>query len=76
MKNARTFAVIFFILLFFVTTCTVFAQQRTRAPWKERSPAIGKKLAEIMIYDKDLNKISLNNLYKDTLLVIQWGGCT
>jgi len=31
---------------------------------------------DIMIYDKNLNKIPLSNLYKGSLLVIQWGGCT
>ena len=51
-------------------------QRRPRVPWEERSPKVGKKVPDIMIYDKDLNKIPLSNLYKDTLLVIQWGGCT
>ena len=51
-------------------------QSRQRAPWEERSPKIGKKVPDIMIYDKDLNKIPLSNLHKDSLLVIQWGGCT
>jgi hypothetical protein len=76
MKNVRTLAMIFFILFFFAATCSVFTQQRTRAPWKERSPAVGKKLKELMVYDKDLNKIPLSNLYKDTILILQWGGCT
>ncbi len=51
-------------------------QRRQRVPWEERSPKIGKKVPDIMIYDKNLNRIPLSNLYKDTLLVIQWGGCT
>ena len=51
-------------------------QRRPRVPWEERSPKVGKKVPDIMIYDKDLNKIPLSNLYKDSLLVIQWGGCT
>jgi len=51
-------------------------QRRQRAPWEERSPKIGKKVPDVMIYDKDLNKIPLSNLHKDSLLVIQWGGCT
>jgi len=51
-------------------------QRRPRVPWEERSPNVGKKVPDIMIYDKDLNKIPLSNLYKDSLLVIQWGGCT
>lgn len=29
-----------------------------------------------MVYDKNLNKIPLSNLYKDAILIIQWGGCT
>jgi hypothetical protein len=37
---------------------------------------VGKKVPDIMIYDRDLNKIPLSNLNKDSLLVIQWGGCT
>jgi hypothetical protein len=51
-------------------------QRRPRVPWEERSPKVGKKVPDVMIYDKDLNKIPLSNLYKDSLLVIQWGGCT
>jgi hypothetical protein len=51
-------------------------QRRPRVPFEERSPKVGKKVPDIMIYDKDLNKIPLSNLYKDSLLVIQWGGCT
>ena len=51
-------------------------QRRPRVPWEERSPKVGKKVPDIMIYDKDLNKVPLSNLYKDSLLVIQWGGCT
>lgn len=51
-------------------------QRRPQVPWEERSPKVGKKIPDFMIYDKDLNKIPLSNLYKDSLLVIQWGGCT
>lgn len=54
----------------------LLAQRRDRAPWEERSPKVGKKVPDVVVFDASLNKISLSNLYKDTLLVIQWGGCT
>lgn len=64
---------IFFLMISFL----VPGQQRRKRPlWSERSPAVGKKVPEVIIYNKDLNKIPLSSLYKDTYLVIQWGGCT
>jgi hypothetical protein len=59
-----------------VLTSGLLAQRRDRPPWEERSPKVGKKVPSVTVYDASLNKISLANLYKDTLLVIQWGGCT
>lgn len=47
-----------------------------RKPWAERSPAIGKVVPEFQIYDMNIKKIPLSNLYKNTLLIVQWGGCT
>ena len=78
MKKGRISIVFLSLFLFLLIGSFLLGQQqrRQRVPWEERSPAIGKKVPDIMIYDKDLNKIPLSNLYKDTLLVIQWGGCT
>ena len=77
MKKGRISIVIFSLFLLVLIGSFLRGQQRRqRAPWEERSPKIGKKVPDLMIYDKDLNKIPLSNLYKDSLLVIQWGGCT
>jgi hypothetical protein len=83
MKKGRISIVFFFLLTFLLIGSFLKGQQqqqrqtrRPRVPWEERSPKVGKKVPDIMIYDKDLNKIPLSNLYKDSLLVIQWGGCT
>lgn len=60
-----------------VLTSVLLAQQRRdRPPWEERSPKVGKIVPDVVVYDASLNEIFLANLYKDTLLVIQWGGCT
>jgi hypothetical protein len=59
-----------------VTSVLLAQQRRDRPPWEERSPKVGKKIPNVVVYDASLNKISLANLYNDTLLVIQWGGCT
>jgi hypothetical protein len=64
------------LCLLLISTLILGQQRRRRAPWEERSPAVGKKVPDVMVYDKDLNQIPLSNLYKDTYLVIQWGGCT
>jgi len=77
MKKGRISIVIFSLFLLVLIGSFLRGQQRRqRAPWEERSPKIGKKVPDLMIYDKDLNKIPLSNLYKDSLLIIQWGGCT
>lgn len=76
MKTLRTSIIFWSILVLIFMSTLLFGQRRKRPPWSERSPAIGKKVPDVMIYDKDLNKIPFSNLYKDTLLVIQWGGCT
>lgn len=82
MKTGRISFVFFSLLLFLLFGSFLKGQQqqqrqrRPRVPWEERSPKVGKRVPDIMIYDKDLNKIPLSNLYKDSLLVIQWGGCT
>jgi hypothetical protein len=83
MKKGRIFLVFFSLLVLSLIGSFLLGQQqkqrqqrRPRVPWEERSPSVGKKIPDIMIYDKDLNKIPLSNLYKDSLLVIQWGGCT
>jgi len=77
MSKLRTYIVFgSLFLLLIVGSLGLSQQRRQRAPWNERSPAVGKKVPEVMVYDKNLNKIPISNLYKDTLLIIQWGGCT
>jgi hypothetical protein len=77
MKKGHISLVFFSLFLLALIGSLLFGeQQRRRVPWEERSPKVGKKVPDIMIYDKNLNKVPLSNLYKDSLLVIQWGGCT
>ena len=64
------------VCVILVTSVLLARQRRDRPPWEERSPKVGKKVPDALVYDASLNKISLSNLYKDSLLVIQWGGCT
>jgi hypothetical protein len=64
------------VCILLVTSVLLAQQRRDRAPWEERSPKLGKIVPDVVVYDANLNEISLSNLYKDTLLVIQWGGCT
>ena len=76
MKN-KIFLVLTLLLIFTVVISSLLlAQQKERPPWEERAPKVGNKVPEVQIYDENLNKIPFSNLYKDTLLVIQWGGCT
>lgn len=65
-----------FVLILFLVNFLVQGQRRQRPPWEERSPAVNEKIPEIQIFDQDLDEIPFSNLYKDTLLIIQWGGCT
>jgi hypothetical protein len=51
-------------------------QRQRRAPWEERSPAIGKTIPEVKIYNEKLQNIPLSSLYKGNYLYLQWGGCT
>ncbi len=77
MKKLRTPIVVgSLFLLLLIGSLGLSQQRRQRRPWNERSPVVGKKVPEFMVYDKNLNKIPLSNLYKDAILVIQWGGCT
>ncbi|MFC2164375.1 hypothetical protein ACFLT2_05195 [Acidobacteriota bacterium] len=76
MKNRTFHVLILFLVATVVMSSVLLAQQRERPSWDERAPKVGNKAPEVQIYDESLNKISLSNLYKDTLLVIQWGGCT
>jgi hypothetical protein len=64
------------VCILLVTSVLLAQQRRDRASWEERSPKVGKIVPDVVVYDANLNEISLSNLYKDTLLVIQWGGCT
>ena len=76
MKKLRTSIIFWSILVLLFMSTLILGQRRKRAPWSERSPAIGKKVPEVTIYDKHINKFPFSNLYKGTTLVIQWGGCT
>ncbi len=77
MRRLRTYIFVgSLFLLLIIGSLGLSQQRRQRAPWNERSPAVGKKVPEVMVYDKNLNKIPLSNLYKDAILIIQWGGCT
>lgn len=76
MRRLRGSYVLFLFVFVLAISLLLPGQQRKRPPWSERSPAVGKKVPEVMVYDKDLNQIPLSSLYKDTILVIQWGGCT
>jgi hypothetical protein len=64
------------VCVLLLTSVLLAQQRRDRPPWEERSPKVGEKVPDVVVYDASLKKISLANLYKDTLLVIQWGGCT
>jgi len=77
MRKLKTYILVgSLFLLLLIGSLGSGQQRRQRRPWNERSPAVGKKVPEVMVYDKNLNKIPLSNLYKDAILVIQWGGCT
>lgn len=67
---------IFSLLLILLVGSLLLGQRQKRAPWEDRSPKIGKKIPDVKIYDENLNQIPLSNLYQDTYLYIQWGGCT
>jgi len=75
-KSKVSVVLLSFLFILMISLLIPGQQRRQRAPWSERSPAVGKKVPEVMVYDKDLNQIPLSSLYKDTILVIQWGGCT
>ena len=76
MKNQKLLVLTLFLVASVVISSLLLAQERERPSWEERAPGVGKKAPEVQVYDENLNKIQLSNLYKDTLLVIQWGGCT
>jgi hypothetical protein len=76
MRKKKSSFVLFSLMLLLIVSSLILGQRRQRVPWEERSLPVGKKVADFMVYDRDLNKIPLSNLYKNRLLVIQWGGCT
>jgi len=77
MRKLRTYILVGSLFLLLIVGSLGLSQQRRQRPsWNERSPTVGKKVPEVIVYDKNLNKIPLSNLYKDALLIIQWGGCT
>ncbi len=76
MKKKTFLVLVLFLVATVVISSVLLAQQGERPPWEERAPKVGKKAPDVVIYDESLNKIPFSNLHKDTLLVIQWGGCT
>jgi hypothetical protein len=76
MRKKKSSFVLFSLMLLLIVSSLILGQRRRRAPWNERSIPVGKKVPDFMVYDRDLKKIPLSNLYKNRLLVIQWGGCT
>jgi len=76
MKKKNTSIILFSLILLLIVSSLILGQRRQRVPWEERFLTVGKKVPDIMVYDRDLNKIPLSNLYKNRFLVIQWGGCT
>ncbi|MGD2294367.1 MAG: hypothetical protein PVF22_00850 [Candidatus Aminicenantes bacterium] len=58
------------------STLCLALQQSQRPSWEERSPKVGATVPDVKIYDENLNPIPFSNLYKNTLLIVQWGGCT
>lgn len=64
-------------VFFLVASVLCMAQERRqRPPWDDRSPKVGKTVPDVNIYDENLNQVPFSNFYKDTLLIVQWGGCT
>ncbi|MFC2157384.1 hypothetical protein ACFLT9_06060 [Acidobacteriota bacterium] len=51
-------------------------QRRERPSWEIRSPSVGKIVPDIPVYDMNLKPVQFSNLYKNSLLIVQWGGCT
>lgn len=74
LRNPIFLWVVVFVLVASVL-CTA-TQRRQRPPWEERSPKVGKTVPDIKIYDENLNNIPFSNFYENTLLIVQWGGCT
>ena len=73
-KHPAFLWVLVFVLV--VSTLCLAQQRRQRPPWEDRSPKVGKIVPDVKIYDENLNQIPFSNLYKNTLLIVQWGGCT
>jgi len=77
MRKLRNPIFLWVVVFVLVASVLCMAQQRSqRAPWGERSPKVGATVPDIKIYDENLNNIPFSNLYKNTLLIVQWGGCT
>jgi hypothetical protein len=73
-KNSIFLWVVVFVLA--AGVLCMAQERRQRPPWDERSPKVNKTVPDLKIYDENLNHIPFSNLYKDTLLIVQWGGCT
>ena len=74
LRNPIFLWVVVFVLVAGVL-CTA-QERRQRAPWDERSPKVKRIVPDVNIYDENLNHVPFSNFYKDTLLIVQWGGCT
>ena len=73
-RNPTFLLVVVFVLVAGIL-CTA-QERRQRAPWDERSPKVKRTVPDLKIYDENLNHIPLSNLYENTLMIVQWGGCT
>lgn len=70
---------IFLWVVVFVLVASVLCtatQRRQRPSWEDRAPKLNATVPDLKIYDERLKHIPFSNLYKDTLLIVQWGGCT
>ena len=77
MKILRQSVFLWVLVLVLLASSLCFAHERAqRASWEDRSPKVGKTVPDVKIYDEELNNIPFSNLYKNTLLIVQWGGCT
>jgi len=77
MRKLRNPIFLWVVVFVLVASVLCMAQQRRqRPPWDERSPKAGKIVPDIKIYDENLNNVPFSNFYKNTLLIVQWGGCT
>ena len=75
--NILLFATVLLLVVSIAYTSAQEQRQRRQRPsWESRSPSVGKIVPDIPVYDMNLKPIQFSNLYKNSLLIVQWGGCT